>query len=209
MRQALLSAAFCTVCTLGAITPSRADTVDTTGAASAAPLAPLSWGRVQGRMAFATGATPLRTDLNAADTTFKVSSLSLMGDYFLRPSLSQLTLGGFRATSGVVFGQRSALWGMSSPQIGGFGVDRRSGGYDSGNYDHTTTPYLGLGYSGTGGSYGKSGSWGFSADLGLMSLSPGNIGRFGKVVNGSQNLDDMVRDLRLSPVLQFGFNYAF
>ncbi len=39
-----------------------------------------------------------------------------------------------------------------------------------------------------------------------MSLSPGSIGRIGKVFSGSQNLDDMVRDLRLSPVLQLGFS---
>ena len=208
MRTTLLSAAICTFCTLGAVTPSRADTVDTTGAS--VPLAPLSWGRVQGRLAFATNATPLRTDLQASDTAFKVSSLSFMGDYYLRPSLSQLTLGGLRATSGILFGQRSALWGQSSSSLAGFGVDRRyTGRDDNGNYEHTSTPYVGLGYSGTGGTYGKSGSWGFSADFGLMSLSPGNIGRFGKVLNGSQNLDDMVRDLRLSPVLQFGFSYAF
>ena len=58
---------------------------------------------------------------------------------------------------------------------------------------------------GVGGAFCDSG---FSADVGLMSLSPGNIGRFGRVVNGSQNFDDAVRDLRLSPVLQFGFTYA-
>lgn len=207
MRTTLLSAAFCMLCTLGVVTPSRADTVGTTGAS--APLAPLSWGRLQGRLAFATDTTPLRTDLQASETAFKVTSLSFMGDYYLRPSLSQLTLGGLRATSGIMFGQRSALWGMSSNSLGGFGIDRRNTSYDSGNYEHTSTPYVGLGYSGTGGTYGKSGSWGFSADLGLMSLSPGNIGRFGKVLGGSQNLDDMVRDLRLSPVLQFGFTYAF
>ena len=208
MRQALLSAVFCTACTFGAVTPSHADTVDTSGA-SAPPLAPLSWGRVQGRMAFSSGTMPLRADSTASETAFKVSSLSLLGDYYLRPSLSQLTLGGLRATSGIMFGPRSALWGLSSNHIRGFGMERRNGGYDSSNPDNTTTPYFGLGYSGTGGTYGKSGSWGFSADLGLMSLSPGNFGRFGRVVNGSQNLDDVVRDLRLSPVLQFGFTYSF
>ena len=207
MRQALLPTAFCIACALGAVTPCRADTVGTTGAS--APLAPLNWGRLQGRMAFASPTTPLRTDLQASEAAFRVRSLSLMGDYYLRPSLSQLTLGGFRATSGILFGQRSALWGISSNNIGEFGLDRRNAGYDSGNHDHATTPYVGLGYSGTGGTYGKSGSWGFTADLGLMSLSPGNIGRFGRGANGSQNLDDMVRDLRLSPVLQVGFTFAF
>jgi len=209
MRHALLSATFCTVCALGVVTPSWADTADSTGA-SAPPLATLSWGRLQGRMAFASGSTPLRSDLLASEmAAFKVSSLSLMGDYYLRPSLSQLTLGGLRATSGILFGQRSALWGVPPGHMAGFAMERRRAGYDSSDDDRTSAPYVGLGYSGTGGPRGKSGHWGFSADLGLMSLSPGNIGRFGKVVNGSQNLDDMVRDLRLSPVLQFSFTYAF
>jgi hypothetical protein len=33
--------------------------------------------------------------------------------------------------------------------------------------------------------------------------------RLGRVVGGSQSLDDLVRELRLSPVLQFGASYAF
>jgi len=208
MRHALLSAAFCTACTLGAVTPSRADTTEAAGT-SEAQLAPLSWGRLQGRMAFASGATPLRADPLPTEKAFDVSSVSLMGDYYLRPSLSQLTLGGLRATSGIMFGQRSALWGMPTGHMSGSGIDRRHTGYDGSDYDRATTPYVGLGYSGTGGRQGKTGNWGFSADLGLMSLSPGNIGRFGRVVNGSQNLDDVVRDLRLSPMVQFSFTYAF
>ena len=223
MRKALLTVAFCTLTSAGTAAWAQADTLGanatanataaaTAGAASA-PLSQLSWGRLQGRVAFATTATPLRADYLGTDTAFKVSSLSLMGDYYLRPSLSQLTLGGLRATSGVVFGQRSSLWGMSSTSIGPLNVDRRSYGADPYNGsvtpEHTTTPYFGIGYSNTGSAFGKSANWGFSADLGLMSLSPGSIGRIGKVFSGSQNLDDMVRDLRLSPVLQLGFTYSF
>ena len=214
MRKALSFLAFCSLTAAGAVTSTaawaQADTLASQGSASS--LAALSWGRLQGRVAFATTATPLRADYLGTDTAFKVSSLSLMGDYYLRPSLNQLTLGGLRATSGVVFGQRSSLWGMSSTSIGPLNVDRRSYGadpYNTGATEHTTTPYFGVGYSSTGSAFGKSANWGFSADLGLMSLSPGNIGRIGKVFSGSQNLDDMVRDLRFSPVLQFGFTYSF
>jgi hypothetical protein len=213
MPNALLTVAICLLSTVATAAWAQSDNVDTAGAA--APRAPLSWGRLQGRVAFATNATPLRTDVQGSETAFKVSSLSLMGDYYLHPSLNQLTLGGLRATSGIVFGQRSALWGMPASGIGPLSVDRRSLGADPYNTgynayaDHSTTPYLGIGYSGNGTAFGKSASWGFTADLGLMSLSPGAIGRIGKVFSGSQNLDDMVRDLRLSPVLQFGFSYAF
>jgi len=211
MRKVLLSLALCILA--AATLPARADAldVDTTGAA--APLPTLSWGRLQGRLAFATTATPLRTDFQGTEAAFKVSSLSLMGDYYLRPSLSQLTLGGLRATGGLMMGQRNGLWGLSSSHIGALSADRRNAAwYDPYNPNYTdlnTTPYLGIGYSGTGPGLGRGTNWGFSADLGLMSLSPGAIGRAGRVVSGSQNLDDMVRDLRLSPVLQLGFTYSF
>jgi hypothetical protein len=55
---------------------------------------------------------------------------------------------------------------------------------------------------------GRSG-WSFSADFGLVALAGGNMVRLGRVVGGSQSLDDLVRELRLSPVLQFGASYAF
>jgi hypothetical protein len=214
MRQALLSLALCGLASATAL-PARADTlgqVDTTGASATLPA--LSWGRLQARLAFATTATPLRTDFQGVETAFKVSSLSLMGDYYLRPSLSQLTLGGLRATGGLMLGQRNGLWGLSSPQIGTMSAERRnaSASHDPYNPNYTefsTTPYLGIGYSGTSATFGRSGNWGFTADLGLMSLSPSALGRVGRVAAGSQNLDDMVRDLRLSPVLQLGFSYSF
>ena len=83
MRPTWFPAAFCLACALGAITPSRADVVDTTGAstASSAPLSALSWGRLQGRLSFATSSTSLRPDASSTpDAPFKVSTLSLMGD---------------------------------------------------------------------------------------------------------------------------------
>jgi hypothetical protein len=33
--------------------------------------------------------------------------------------------------------------------------------------------------------------------------------RFGRVFNGSQSLDDVVRDMRLAPVVQLGVSYSF
>ena len=54
----------------------------------------------------------------------------------------------------------------------------------------------------------KSG-WSFSADLGLVSQSPGNAVRFGRRLRRPQSLDDVVRDMRLAPVLQLGVSYSF
>jgi hypothetical protein len=45
--------------------------------------------------------------------------------------------------------------------------------------------------------------------MGMVSRAPGNVVRFGRVFSGNQNLDDVVRDLRLAPVLQLGVTYAF
>ncbi len=66
-------------------------------------------------------------------------------------------------------------------------------------------PYLGLGYS----DYSLKTGWGFWADIGLVVQSPGNALGMGRVVSGTQSLDDLVRELRLSPMLQLGVNYSF
>ena len=63
----------------------------------------------------------------------------------------------------------------------------------------------GIGYSNLSA---KSG-WHFSADLGVVSQSPGNVVRFGRVFSGAQSLDDVVRDMRLAPVVQLGVSYSF
>jgi hypothetical protein len=70
---------------------------------------------------------------------------------------------------------------------------------------YSTLPYVGLGYSGI---HAKSG-WGFWADVGLVVQNPGNMLGVGRVVSGSQSAEDLVRELRLSPLLQLGVNYSF
>ena len=66
-------------------------------------------------------------------------------------------------------------------------------------------PYLGLGYTGLSART----RWSFSADLGLVALYPGNVSRMGRVMGGTQSLDDLVRDLRLAPLFQLGASYSF
>lgn len=163
---------------------------------------PLPWARWQGRLAV--DVTPAwRADLYPTDTGSV--SLSLMGDYYFASG------GGFRATSGVIVGGRSTLW-APVPRAGvgaAFSVDRRLFGDAAGaaNPDVTsdTLPYLGVGYTGlVAGS-----AWGFSADVGLVALAPRNAVKLGRVFSGAQGLDDLVRDLRLTPVLQLGVSYSF
>jgi hypothetical protein len=66
-------------------------------------------------------------------------------------------------------------------------------------------PYMGLGYI----PLGAQNNWGFWADLGILSLSPGKTVRLGRGLDSTQNLDDMVRELRNSPLIQFSVSYSF
>jgi hypothetical protein len=50
------------------------------------------------------------------------------------------------------------------------------------------------------------GGWGVSADLGLAGRSGSNGGLR---VNGNQSFDDLMRELRISPMVQVGVSYAF
>jgi hypothetical protein len=138
-----------------------------------------------------------------------------MGDVYFGADGDKLQTGGFRATSGVIVGARSSLWGGLATGTGNglLSVDRRLFGQSPGlpanfadaSADSGTLPYVGVGYSSVAARSG----WSFSADLGLVSLSPGNAVRLGRVVGGGQNLDDVVHDMRLAPVLQLGVSYSF
>ncbi|MGY4827832.1 hypothetical protein ACVNIS_04545 [Sphaerotilaceae bacterium SBD11-9] len=151
-----------------------------------------AWEGLKGRLTLGTTVTPFRADFGVVTgDEQKVSSLSVMGDYyFSRPWLG--TRGGLRATSGLLLGQRSSLW--SSPSA----MDHRSGP-DNTAEPTSTLPYLGVGYTGLS----SKGGWGLSADLGLMAYSRSNMRL------GTQSLDDTMRDLRFSPLLQLGVSYSF
>jgi hypothetical protein len=175
----------------------------------------LPWARWQARLAV--GAPPTwRASLDGYERSgLSVSSVSLMGDfYFFRSLAAGGVASGFRATSGLIVGPRSALWTARPGSIaptGVFSVDRRlfetASGLPSadGTLDGATLPYLGIGYSGLS----ARGGWGFSADLGLVALAPGHAVKLGRVLGGTQGLDDLLRDLRLSPVIQLGVSYSF
>lgn len=178
------------------------------------------WARFQGRIAYAAAAPITTTPAVPGDGTgLQVQGLSLMGDVYFGGSpdgTAKSSAGGFRATSGVIVGTRSSLWGMSAmaPASGLLNVDRRLFGASKPNLGSATDPaheasgtlpYVGIGYS----SLAPRSGWSFSADLGLLSLAPANAVRLGRVFGGGQNLDDVVRDMRLTPVLQLGASYSF
>ena len=166
-----------------------------------------AWAQWQGRVLIGTAAG-WRPTLGLHDNAGqRPSSLSLFGDYYLSRTLSGT--GGMRATGGVILGPRSlALASLPGAGTGGsFSIGNRLFGASAMPYsndstgDTATLPYLGLGYTGLSARNG----WSFSADLGLVAQNPGNVARLGR----SQSLDDVVRELRLAPVLQLGVSYSF
>jgi hypothetical protein len=102
---------------------------------------------------------------------------------------------GFRATSGIIVGTRQPVLGSTAPAVPSV---------DAG-HENSTVPYLGVGYSSL---VARSG-WSFSADLGVVSRSPGSVVRLGRVFNSAQSLDDVLRDMRLAPHVQLGVSYSF
>ena len=182
----------------------------TAGAVHAAD-APLSnpdqlpWARWQGRLSLGTNAPVWQPGL--AGTRF--ASASLMGDYYFGHVGRSLTAaGGFRATSGLIYGARTASLTLGQPGLASgsaFSIATRSSatsgfGFADSATDGTTMPYLGVVYTGLSVRSG----WSFSADLGLVAQTPGGV----KLVR-SQSLDDVVREMRLAPLVQVGVSYAF
>lgn len=166
----------------------------------------IGWSRWQGRISLVTAAPAWRADLASGDNSgLSFGSARLLGDYYFSSrDLRTGTAGGFRATSGLLVGSRLTPW---SPTLGasgtGISVERRV--LAASAVDNGTVPYVGLGWSGASLRSG----WAFSADLGVMSLNPGGAVKFGRVLGNLQNLDDVLRDMRLSPMLQLGVSYSF
>ncbi len=147
-----------------------------------------------------------------ADATARLqgSSWHLLGDYYwqgLRPARFGLS-GGFRATSGLLVGERALSWVAASSMSRGL-VSSPAGAraLRLGEAERETAlavPYVGVGYSGVS----LRGGWGFTADLGLA----GTIGGLQMRRDApafSRGADDILRELRLTPVLQIGASYAF
>jgi hypothetical protein len=175
----------------------------------------LLWDRWQARLAVGGTAPAWRPNFDRDDRPgLKVGTFSLMGDYYFSRSAAAAGgfASGFRATSGLVVGPRTGLWtGRPSTAVGNaFSVDRRlfdasAGAPGSDAWaDNGAVPYLGVGYSGLS----LRGGWSVSADLGLMAQSTGTV-KLGRTLGGTQGLDDLLRDLRLSPVIQLGVSYSF
>lgn len=154
------------------------------------------------------------------DPSHRVLGASLMGDYFF--SAKALSSGGgFRATGGLLTGSRNPLWSgaFGATQLApGLNSERRDVntyslaplGTESEASDSNALTYVGLGYTGLFGKRPLTGiGWGFSADLGLMTLSPRSSVRLGSGSSSQPSATELVRDLQLNPMLHLGVSYAF
>jgi hypothetical protein len=152
----------------------------------AVPDGQVVWPQWQARLAVE---TPLLLPVSLIDPLNMTPGVStpsrLLGDfYFDMPGLRlPASMGGLRATSGLVSGPRlAAMAGNAEPM-----------------------PYLGLGFTGLSLKHG----WGLVADFGLALENPGSAAGMGRALLGNQGFDQALRDLRLSPMLQVGVSYAF
>jgi hypothetical protein len=160
------------------------------------------WPKFQARVSLTT-TTPLSTDLTSSST---LQGGRVLGDYYFSsgPLLGSPRLtGGFRATSGLLFNSRGASLSLPTVPRGAGTVSLSQQGLsasaDAPDGSHTV-PYVGVGYTGLS----VKGGWGFTADVGLMAVGSGS----GLRPRG-QTFDDVVRDLRITPVLQLGLSYSF
>jgi len=134
--------------------------------------------------------------------------VSLGGDYYFSRDLASGSRGpsGFRASGALLIRQPGvslsdlswqsrAITSLAAPQPLS----------DPSPVGISAMPYLGIGYS----DYSLKTGWGFWADIGLVVQSPSGALGMGRVLSGSQSAEDLMRELRMSPMLQLGVNYSF
>ena len=153
----------------------------------------------------------------AADTPRRsLRGVAVLRDYYFdwgEPlDLALAAPGGLRATGGLVVTPRSGAATPSSRRVGAYGASATglrgttiANAWSDPNSDLIPVPYVGLGYTQLPGRTG----WGFRADFGLMALSPQSAVKFGSALSGAQGIDDVLGDMRLSPLIQIGVSYSF
>jgi hypothetical protein len=162
-----------------------------------------SWSPWQARLAMSAPTLPL---LGHWTHSSPVSHAMLAGDRYL--GWGQLgDGGGLRATGALLLGPNALALASPAGATHSEMLWRNNGtGPSLAEPDNgSATPYLGIGYS----AWWARSSVGVSADLGLAAQKPGQAVRFGRVVSGTESLDDMLRAMQLAPMLQVNLSYAF
>lgn len=128
----------------------------------------------------------------------RLLAAQLLGDYYLVGQGN-----GLRVSGGLMLGPVS-LAGSSlapaRPGVLGVGHRRLLGNSDE---ERLSQPYLGVGFS----RYGS--SWGFTADLGVAVRGGGAGLRTDSATTFAQSIDDSLRRLQWTPMVQLGVSYRF
>lgn len=138
-----------------------------------------------------------------------IRGMHVLSDFYLD--------GGFRATAGMVRGAATqTLWdgggeglNVSVQRLDSLNIPGAASRVDLDNLSKTSVPYFGAGYSTRVNSSGLTSRWRFNADLGLISINQNNFGRISRTLAGEQALSDLVRELKLRPLLKFSMGYSF
>jgi hypothetical protein len=128
----------------------------------------------------------------------RLLAAQLIGDYYL---IGQGN--GLRLSGGLMVGPASLTGtGLAPvrPGVLGVGMRRLLGNSDE---ERIHQPYLGLGYS------RFSSAWGFTADLGVAVRGGGSGLRTDSSSAFAQSLDDSLRRLQWTPMVQLGLSYRF
>jgi hypothetical protein len=151
----------------------------------------------------------VQVELSVADLGM-AQRARLFGDYYLTgPGFGEGKIaGGLRLTSGLSVGPRTSTLALPPGRTGdGLQLGPRAAPGRGGERDleRITLPYLGVGYT----SLSLREGWGFSADVGLGGLRPGERPRLGLGGPTAAQVENVLNDLRLAPVIQLGVSYSF
>lgn len=139
-------------------------------------------------------------------TSWQQQAGVVLGDYYFSRARfgSSGVSSGFRATSGLWLGPRSMALGTpalsGSQSLAMTALTRQSRTLEPASEPWSAVPYLGVGWSGAS----LRGGWGLTADFGFAARPA-----VGLRPAATQGLDDLLRELRLTPVLHLGVSYAF
>jgi hypothetical protein len=164
-------------------------------------------------------ATPVRLGYQTSAGLSGIAPMAaaVSGDYYFSKDLADATSPrtGFRASSVLLIRQpgislSDLAW--SSRAAVSFGTSHGvalpslfPGLVDSSADNASAMPYLGIGYSDVSLKTG----WGFWADIGLVVQNPANALGLGRVMSGNQGVEDLIRELRMAPMVQLGVSYSF
>jgi hypothetical protein len=142
------------------------------------------------------------------ESGLRMRSLHVLADHYVE--------GGFRATVGLVSGEAGQAWWSSGDHGGGLNLSLQqldTLGSPLGLRRRSLLPqaqaYLGAGYSSRAETAGQASTWRFNADIGLLNTDPESTDRLTGVLLGDRSMGDLVRGLRMRPVVKVSVGYAF